>query len=279
MQYILYNELANNGNASVKIEELKGMIKGESEFVNAVGLDPEKFVSRLTAEDVLIICGGDGTLTRFADHTADLEIPCDILLFPAGNGNDFYRDIHEFYDPSDMPSIKKYLQGLPTVTINQKDYKFINGVGFGVDGVCCEMADDMKAAGKKKIDYTALSIKIVLFKYKCPRASITVDGETIEYKKAWIASAMNGRYYGGGMKAAPEQDRLKDELTCVVFHNLGRIRTLMGFPKIFKGEHVNNKKLVTVRKGKEITVKFDRPTALQIDGETIRGVTEYTARV
>ena len=29
--------------------------------------------------------------------------------------------------------------------------------------------------------------------------------------------------------------------------------------------------------GKEITVIFDRPTTLQIDGETILGVTEYTA--
>ena len=89
---------------------------------------------------------------------------------------------------------------------------------------------------------------------------------------------MNGRYYGGGMKAAPDQDRLSDTLTCMVFKDKGRIGTLMGFPAIFKGEHVNNKKLVAISTGKEITVKFDRPTALQIDGETVRGVTEYTAR-
>ena len=128
------------------------------------------------------------------------------------------------------------------------------------------MADDMKAAGAEKIDYTKLSIKIVLFKFKTPRSWITVDGETIEYKRTWIASAMNGRYYGGGMKAAPEQDRLGDQLTCMVFKDKGRIGTLMGFPAIFKGEHVNNKKLVAIRTGKEITVRFDRPTSLQIDG-------------
>ncbi len=278
MQYVLYNELSNNGNAKEKIEELKANIKGESEFVNVIGLDPQEFISKLTSDDLIILCGGDGTINRFANYTDKLSVPCDILLYPSGNGNDFYRDLKENYGANEMPSIKKFIENLPKVTVNGRDYRFLNGVGFGVDGMCCEMADDMKAAGKKKIDYTALSIKIVLFKYKCPKASITVDGETIEYKKAWIASAMNGRYYGGGMKAAPEQDRLGDELTCVVFHNLGRIRTLMGFPKIFQGEHVNNKKLVTVRSGKEITVKFDKPIALQIDGETVRGVTEYTAR-
>lgn len=278
MQYILYNELSNNGHGRDTIGKVIESIKGDYEEVNVVGLDPAAFVSKLTEDDLIILCGGDGTLTKFANNTASLDIPCDVLLCPSGTGNDFFRDIHENYDDSEMPSIKKFLKNLPTVTINGKDYKFLNGIGFGVDGVCCEMADDMKAAGAEKIDYTKLSIKIVLFKFKTPRSWITVDGETIEYKRTWIASAMNGRYYGGGMKAAPEQDRLGDQLTCMVFKDKGRIGTLMGFPAIFKGEHVNNKKLVAIRTGKEITVRFDRPTSLQIDGETVRNVTEYTAR-
>ena len=36
---------------------------------------------------------------------------------------------------------------------------------------------------------------------------------------------------------------------------------------------------VTVIEGKDITVKFDRPTPLQVDGETVLGVTEYTAKI
>ena len=30
--------------------------------------------------------------------------------------------------------------------------------------------------------------------------------------------------------------------------------------------------------GKNVTVEFDRPVALQVDGETILGVTKYTAK-
>ena len=37
--------------------------------------------------------------------------------------------------------------------------------------------------------------------------------------------------------------------------------------------------MTSILTGKKITVKFDAPTALQIDGETITGVTEYTAEV
>ena len=52
----------------------------------------------------------------------------------------------------------------------------------------------------------------------------------------------------------------------------------MIFPGIFKGEHIKSKKYAEVLSGKEITVKFDRPTALQIDGETVLGVTSYTVK-
>ena len=63
-----------------------------------------------------------------------------------------------------------------------------------------------------------------------------------------------------------------------MFHGSGKLKTLMLFPSIFKGEHVKYKDHFAFFEGKEITVKFDEPTALQIDGETIHDVKEYTAR-
>ena len=88
---------------------------------------------------------------------------------------------------------------------------------------------------------------------------------------------MNGRFYGGGMMCPPTQVRLNGDgtLSFVTLHTAGKIRTLTIFPSIFKGEHVKYTKYVEVIKGKDITVKFERPTALQIDGETVRDVTEY----
>ena len=87
---------------------------------------------------------------------------------------------------------------------------------------------------------------------------------------------MNGRYYGGGMNIAPEQNRLSSELSLSIIHNSSKLETLMIFPKIFKGTHVNNKKISTILTGKKITVSFDIPTALQIDGETVVDVSSYT---
>lgn len=53
----------------------------------------------------------------------------------------------------------------------------------------------------------------------------------------------------------------------------------MIFPSIFKGKHIAHKKYVDELKGEKIKVQFDRPCALQIDGETILNVTEYEAQI
>ena len=95
-----------------------------------------------------------------------------------------------------------------------------------------------------------------------------------EFKNAWLAPVMNGRYYGGGMNVAPDQDRLNKErtLTCVVLHDNIPLHALMIFPKIFKGELVNEKKHCVVFTGKDIRVEFDKPCAVQIDGETFLNI-------
>ena len=86
---------------------------------------------------------------------------------------------------------------------------------------------------------------------------------------------MNGRFYGGGMMATPDQDRLNAErtVTTMVMYGKGKIGTLAAFPTIFKGEHVKKTKIVKTFVGKKVTVKFDRPVALQIDDETVLNVT------
>lgn len=90
---------------------------------------------------------------------------------------------------------------------------------------------------------------------------------------------MNGKFYGGGMIPTPNQDRLNSngELSVIVMKGRSKIKTLMIFPKIFKGEHVKYEKAVKGLRGNDILVKFDKPTALQIDVETVLGVTEYHA--
>ena len=90
---------------------------------------------------------------------------------------------------------------------------------------------------------------------------------------------MNGRYIGGGMKVTPNQDRLNAarKLTVLTWYDSPKLKTLLAFPGVFEGKHINNKQCVFFE-GNEITVSYDRPIAAQIDGETIPNVTTCTVR-
>ena len=278
--YVLFNPKAHGGageESARAVEKYASEREVEYFDVMKVG-DYAALFEKITDDDALVICGGDGTLCRFANYADGLKFPKNLYFFATGTGNDFYNDIGKKVGTEPV-EIGKYLEHLPTVTVKGKTYKFINGIGYGIDGYCCEVGDAERAKGVAEVNYTSIAIKGLLFHFKPRCAKVTVDGVTKEYKKAWIAPTMNGRYYGGGMIAAPDQDRLNNEtVSSVVMYGKGRLRTLMVFPSIFKGEHVNHKEMVDVRTGREITVEFDTPCALQIDGETILDVTSYTVK-
>ena len=277
---VLYNRYSGNGTGeSASKAAAPAWGKDPVEFIDMTTIDSyEEFFGSLEADDYLVICGGDGTLNRFINDTENLDYPVPINYFPVGSGNDFWKDLG--LDAADGPAdITKYLKGLPIVEVKGKSYRFLNGVGYGIDGYCCEVGDKMRETSDKPINYAGIAIKGLLFHYKPTTATVTVDGKEYVYKKVWLAPTMNGRFYGGGIMPTPDQDRLNEERTvsCMVLYGAGRLPTLIAFPTMFKGEHVV-KKMVATHVGHEVTVKFDRPVALQIDGETVLDVTEYTVR-
>ena len=275
---MLYNPLANNGRGADAVNRLASKI-GDAAVLCDMTKGYKDILANLECDDAVIICGGDGTLNRFVNDTDGIEIANDVLYYASGSGNDFAKDI-SLEREADPVSVKKYLQNLPTVEVNGKSYKFLNAIGYGIDGYCCEVGDELRAKEPgKKINYGSIAIKGVFGKFDARNATVIVDGVERKYKKVWIAPAMNGRYYGGGMNAAPKQSRENNEkLSLVVWHGSCRLLTFLIFPSIFKGKHVKHKKYIDVIEGREITVKFDRPCALQVDGETVLDVTTYTAR-
>ena len=279
--YILINPLAGTGCCENDLSALKNKLDEQiiSKKVTEIE-DYREFFAKISCDDKIVLCGGDGTLNRFINNTHGIDIACDVLYYPTGTGNDFLTDLGKKKGMDEPFSIKEYIKDLPSVEVQGKTYRFLNNVGFGIDGYCCEIGDKLKESSSKKINYTSIAINGLLFHYKPTNATVTVDGKEYKYKKVWLAPTMKGRYYGGGMMAAPEQDRTDKDgtLSLMLFYGKGRLRTLIAFPSIFKGEHVKRKKMVAIHTGKVISVVFDSPAALQIDGETILGVTSYTAR-
>ena len=280
MVYILYNPKSSEGTARKYVNEAVEKFSGEKVETKSV-TDIEsykKFFSSIDKEDKVVLLGGDGTINYLVNEMKGEKIENELFLFMAGTGNDFLRDIYDKVpEEGTLLQLNEYIEDLPTVTVNGKDYLFINGIGYGLDGKCCTIADQQREKGKTDINYTNISIKLLLFSYKPTKATVIVDGEEFKYENVWISPIMNGRYYGGGMKVTPDQDRKSNVLSTCIFFGKSRINTLMNFPKIFEGEHVKLKG-AAVHSGHEITIKLDRPEDIQIDGELIKNISEINAR-
>jgi len=285
MTHILYNPTSGNNSGKGYAMMLEICYPDSASYDVTQIADHAAFFAGLAPSDDVILCGGDGMLHHFVNNTKDISIQNKIYLYAMGTGNDFARDIGKSqYSEPDYP-INAYIKNLPSVTVNGTERLFINGVGYGIDGYCCEVGDRLREQNQKlqqdkPINYASIAIKGLLGDFKPVNATVTVDGKKYQYKNVWIAPTMNGRYYGGGMMPAPEQDRLSPDrlLTLTVMHCGSKLKALCVFPSLFKGTHVKHKNVVSIHQGREITVEFDRPTPLQIDGETILDVTSYTAR-
>lgn len=274
--YVLYNTKAGIQNTAQRIRQLVPVTDTPLKYIDILDIRHyDVFLSGLEPEDTLLIAGGDGTLHHFINNTQNISYPNEVYYFPNGTGNDFAHDLGY---PKGCPPfrITSYIKNLPQVTVNGKQYLFLNGVGYGIDGYCCEVGDTLRKIPGKKVNYTTIAIKGLLLHYKPTAATVTVDGETRRYEKVWIAPTMNGRFYGGGMMPTPDQTRGSGLVSTMILHDVGKLKTLLIFPSIFSGQHTRHTECVDVFSGHTVTVEFDRPTALQIDGETVTDVRSYT---
>lgn len=281
MTHILVNPKANNGRGEDQAREWAREKSIENaNFVSVLDIaDMKGFFEGLVPEDTVILTGGDGTLNHFANDLDGYVPKNEIYYVRSGSGNDFFRDA-EADCVDGRISLNRYLCDLPVVTVNGVRRRFLNGIGYGIDGETCRIGDIQRANSTKKVNYTTIAIKLCLGAYKKHKATVTVDGVTRRYKNVWFASTMKGRYYGGGMMVAPNQDRFNENRTVsvVCLYKRSRLVTLMRFSSIFTGEHLKYN-WVTVTEGKSVKVEFKKPCALQIDGEVIPDVTSYTVEI
>ena len=277
-KYILYNPASGNNNGENKIKTLNSLY-AVHELVHkdiTTIYDYNEFFSSIECDADVIICGGDGTLNRFINDIDGLEIKNNLYYYATGSGNDFLHDLgkENNAEPFLINDIIKYL---PSVYIDGKKRKFINGTGYGVDGFICEMGNKKREKTGKHINYTFLALKCLFYAYKPRNATVIIDGNEKYYERVWLTPTMKGRFFGGGMMITPMQDRKSDKLTVLIAHSCPRLRLLTIFPHIFKGTHIKYKKYVECYDANEVTITYDEPCAMQIDGETVTDVKSYTA--
>ncbi len=216
-----------------------------------------------------ICVGGDGTLNEIV-NAAPLNPNAEFGVIPSGSGNDFTRNFtnQELFSDVDA-QIDGVAEQLDLIKCN--DFYCINMVNIGFD---CAVVKEAVKLKKKKLVTPALSyilgvIVVLCRKFGSKMRVIFDDGEVIE-KELTLTAIGNGKYCGGGFKAAPRAD-LQDGLfdVCVI-DKVSRLTFISLVGSYKKGTYLENRRAMKVIRHRQVShfrMEFDTPVPICIDGE------------
>lgn len=210
-----------------------------------------------------IMCiGGDGTLNEIVQAMAH----SDAVLIPvsAGTGSDFVRNLGF----KDLASVKNAIKeesfeeidlGVVESTKQRRYFLNILEVGFGAS-VMKRVNARKKVRGGKSFTSSVLAL-IPFFKPYSVRVIMDDRNMVIDLAEMVVA---NGRYFGGGMLAAPDAELTDGYLEVHIVSGVGRLQLLTKLGKLKNGSYISDPSVMSFRTD---SIKLDGKAPVEIDGE------------
>jgi diacylglycerol kinase (ATP) len=231
----------------------------------------------------IVCCGGDGTLNEvvngfFTPDGGPLSSDAILGLLPSGTGGDFRRTIGL---PTENTALAATLAANHTRRIDAgrisyddpatAPRQFINIADCGVGGEVVAQVNRSRSKGggvRGTAVFLGISLR-ALTTYGGRPVRLTLDGKAtvLEIQNVVIA---NVRCFGGGMRIAPAAELDDGWFDVIVLPALGRVRTLLAMPSVYRGSHVRQPG-VLVRRAKAVRIEplDSRPLLFDIEGEQI----------
>lgn len=245
----IVNPVAGRGRAGRAWPEIAGRL-------NALGLDYEVYftkgprdaerAARAAAEagcDVVVAGGGDGTVTEVVNGLVGTQAALGVL--PLGSGNDFARTLGLPKNPAAAADL--LLQGRrERVDLGRiRDRFFVNIASAGLDAeIVRTMNEDLRHL-RGSVAYFWATMTTIL-RFNPTEFLLDLDGRQVQMKALLVAVA-NGRFYGGGMKIAPEADVSDGLFDVCILGELSRPDFLKSFPTVYAGKHLTHPKITLLR--------------------------------
>ena len=211
-----------------------------NEVINGIVGEDGKGQARLG-----IICTGTGR-----DSIRSLNIPDDVgkACRVLADGNCADIDIGRAEFVCDRGKVQRY---------------YINTAALGFASAVAERTRRFKSLGGTVPFLIAFST--VFVSYRAKDIATDIDGR-IRQERSLMIAVNNGRYFGGGMKIAPDADPCDGLLDVVTVRDVNKLRLLYNFPRLYKGTHTTHP-MVNVYKAKDVSVQTSDSLLLQLDGE------------
>ncbi|WP_303969929.1 diacylglycerol kinase family protein [Sporosarcina ureae] len=280
--HFIINEQAGDGKGAKVWASLRKNINYSFHLTERRGhaIELTKQLAGQTSESLLlIVIGGDGTIHEVLNGVVGYP-HVTVGVMKAGSGNDFAREFPAF---TNLQEIENYIAIKPikrkTVdfgsvqldTVHQR--YFASNSGFGLDAdisLAASQSTIKKTLNKWKLGSVvyALTVAKSLLAFKPFNAEIQIGSDIRMFRKVWMITVSNQKYYGGGMKISPQSIYDDGEFELTVVHSISTLKFLAVFLTVFTGSHTRLKGVSTYTSDTFI-IEPDRMVGCHTDGEYI----------
>ncbi|MBQ1272624.1 MAG: diacylglycerol kinase family lipid kinase [Clostridia bacterium] len=221
-------------------------------------------IAKEYVNSIIYAVGGDGTANEVMCGTVGSSNT--LCVIPQGSGNDFVRSLYtkitKKHDPKTiLKCVKDFCKrNIDCGKANESFFMNIASVGFDAEVV--RNSEKFKdKPGLRKISYI-LSMLYTIFSFHGVDLEGEIDGIPFKQKSLLFCIA-NGKYYGGGIKIAPEAVIDDGKLDAYLIESVPAWLFLSILPLLAMGKHTKLKFVKHVRaekiviRGKDLTLNLD----------------------
>ena len=278
--HAILNPVAGGNRGRARWEELVNALRQRGIEVDESRTERAGHASELAARgdyDLIIAVGGDGTVSEVAAGILQRDPiqPQPILgVLPVGSGNDFQRTARELVLGSDLAT--RFIESEPAKMdagrirfegVDRRNQYFINAANVGFSAAVGERAERSFRSWPRMAGYF-VSALVTLVSHSNVRVEMDIDGETVERRANSVVLAL-GKYFGQGMKVAPDAVTDDGKFDIILIGDIGRLELVAAYPRLYSGSHIHHGK-VDVLHGARVSIRADRPLAVEGDGD-VRG--------
>jgi YegS/Rv2252/BmrU family lipid kinase len=220
---------------------------------------------------LIIACGGDGTVSEVANGILASGKDAELGILPSGTGGDFRRTLEI---PSRTRDAARVLRIGRTVRIDvgRVSYTDQNGadatryfVGVASCGMSTKVIERVKT---DEVSFVSALLKTAM-RNAPVRLVVQLDDSHERHLAVSNLCIANARYFGGGMKIAPDAKLTDGKLDVISIGDLSATKIFTSAPRVYTGSHLSMPE-VSHALARKITVRAsdrDAEVALEVDGE------------
>ena len=235
---------------------------------------------------MIIACGGDGTISEVANGILESGKDIELGILPSGTGGDFRKTLEI---PTQAREAARILRTGRTRKIDVGRVSFVDKKGEQVTryflgvascGLSTKVIERVKKGGPDwlpantpkwlggRVSFGASLLQSAM-KSKALKVVVQVDDEHERHLSVVTFCVANARFFGGGMKIAPNAKLTDGKFDVVSVGDLSSLKIITSSPRVYFGSHLSMDEVSHTLAKKVIARPAERGAEifLEIDGE------------